>query len=371
MKNWLTQILGLCTAVLLLSSCEKDEDRVVAMPGRETTLSTVVTNVPLTLDDKDKTYVVYSWTPVSYGYAGEVVSYTLEIDKKGNNFATAKPFSTGSAVSKSFTVSEINNLMIDLGAVQNETTKEYSFIELEVRAKAALSGSPTATALAKYTPVAVLAGTPYNANAAIVYPSLWVPGAYQGWAPDKAPTIASGDKDITTRFDGYINFTGAGQPEFKLTDAPAWDKGIYGKGTSTTDDKGVIKGTLVSPGDNITVPEAGYYHVVANLTDKTYELRKTTWAVIGSATAKGWDNETPMTYNATTGVWTVTTALSADGEVKFRANNAWDLDYGDKGADGLLERGADNIKVPGAGNYTITLDLSKGAGNYTYSFKKN
>jgi hypothetical protein len=323
------------------------------------------------LDDANKTFVVYSWTPVSYGYAGEVVSYTLEIDKKGNNFAAAKPYSTGSSVSKSFTVSEINTLMIDMGAVQNENTKEYSPIALEVRAKASLAGSPTADALAKYTPVVALAGTPYNANAAIVYPSLWVPGAYQGWAPDKAPTIASGDKDIKTTFEGYINFTGAGQPEFKLTDAPAWDKGIFGKGTSTTAANGVISGTLVSPGDNITVPEAGYYLVTANLTSSTYTLTKTTWAVIGSATAKGWDADTPMTYNTATGVWTVTTTLSAGGEVKFRANNEWVLDYGDRGADGLLERGADNIKVPGAGNYTITLDLSKGAGNYSYSFKKN
>ncbi len=89
--------------------------------------------------------------------------------------------------------------MIDLGSVQNEKTKEYSPIELEVRAKAALGTSPTATAIAKYSATMALAGTPYNANAAIVYPSLWVPGAYQGWAPDKAPTIASGDKANTTR----------------------------------------------------------------------------------------------------------------------------------------------------------------------------
>jgi hypothetical protein len=279
-------------------------------------------------------------------------------------------FSTGSALTKTFTVSEMNNLLIKLGAQQDETTKEYSPIDIEVRAKAALGNSPTATAIAKYSAITELTAKPYNANAAIVYPSLWVPGAYQGWAPDKAPTIASGDKDNTTTFEGYINFTGAGQPEFKLTDAPAWDKGIYGKGTSSIDDKGVVTGTLVSPGDNITVPEAGYYQVAANLTSNTYRLTKTTWAVIGSATARGWDNETPMTYDAAAGVWTVTTTLSADGEVKFRANNAWDLDYGDRGADGLLERGADNIKVPGAGNYLITLDLSKGAGNYTYSFKK-
>lgn len=229
MKNWLTQILGLCTAVLLLSSCEKDEEQIVAKPGRETTLTTVTTNVPLTLDDKDKTYVVYSWTPVSFGYLGEVVSYTLEIDKKGNEFASAKTYSTGAALTKTFTVSEINSIMIDLGAVQDEKTKEYSPIDLEVRAKAALGTSPTANALAKYSPVTALSGTPYNANAAIVYPSLWVPGAYQGWAPDKAPIVASGDRDIKTKFEGYVNFTGS-DLGFKFTSLAAWSGTNYGKG---------------------------------------------------------------------------------------------------------------------------------------------
>jgi hypothetical protein len=369
MKNWLTQILGLCMAVTLLSSCEKDEEQIVAKPGRETTLTTVSTNVPLTLDDKDKTYVVYSWTPVSFGYLGEVVSYTLEVAKKGNDFAGAKTYQTGSALTKTFTVSEINTLMIDMGAVQDEKTKEYSPIELEVRAKAALGTSPTANDLAKYSAVTTLVGKPYNANAAIVYPSLWVPGAYQGWAPDKAPVIASGDKTNTKTFEGYINFAEAGKLEFKLTDAPAWDKGVFGKATGTTVN-GVTSGTLTSPGDNITVPTTGYYQVKANLTANTFTLTKTTWAVIGSGTAKGWDNETPMTFDAATGVWTITTPLSEGGEIKFRANNSWDLNYGDNKADGLLESGGDNIKVPSAGNYTITLDLSKGAGNYTFTLKK-
>lgn len=184
-----------------------------------------------------------------------------------------------------------------------------------------------------------------------------------GLVPDKASAIASGDKANTTIYEGYINFTGA-DLNFKLTSIPAWSGTNFGKGDADN--------ALSTDGGagNLQVPTPGYYLLKANTEKLTWSAEKTTWAVIGSGTANGWDNETPMTYDAANGIWTVTTALSADGEVKFRANNAWDLDYGDRGANGLLERGADNIKVPGAGNYTITLDLSKGAGNYTYSFKK-
>lgn len=365
MKNWLTQILGLCTAVLLLSSCEKDEDQIVAKPGRDTALSAAVTNVPLTLDDADKTYVVYSWTPVTFGFLGEVVSYSLEVDKKGNEFAAPTVFATGSSPTKTLTVAEVNTIMIDKGAVLNEETGEYSSVELEVRAKAYLGTTPSANALAKYSPVTALSGTPYNSNAAIVYPSLWVPGAYQSWTPATAPIIASGDKANTSTFEGYVNITGA-ELAFKFTSVPAWDGGTnYGKGTATGD-----LSTDAGAG-NLEVLEPGFYWLKANTETLKWSATKTTWSAIGSATANGWASDTPMTYDAATGVWTLTTNLSVGGEMKFRANNDWAINYGDRGADGLLDFDGDNIQVEEAGSYTITLDLSKGAGNYGYTLTKN
>jgi hypothetical protein len=54
--------------------------------------------------------------------------------------------------------------------------------------------------------------------------------------------------------------------------------------------------------------------------------------------------------------------------IKFRANDAWDLNYGDTGADGSLEAGGDNIPIEEAGTYEITLDLSSYP--YTYSLEK-
>jgi uncharacterized protein involved in high-affinity Fe2+ transport len=47
----------------------------------------------------------------------------------------------------------------------------------------------------------------------------------------------------------------------------------------------------------------------------------------------------------------------------------WDLNFGDTGANGSLEFNGDNIKVPSAGNYTITLDLSSPR-NYKYTLTK-
>ena len=75
-----------------------------------------------------------------------------------------------------------------------------------------------------------------------------------------------------------------------------------------------------------------------------------------------------MTYDATKGVWKITLALVA-GDIKFRANDAWDINYGDNGPDGKLELNGANIAVSAAGNYTVTLNLE--VPKYTYSVLKN
>jgi hypothetical protein len=66
-------------------------------------------------------------------------------------------------------------------------------------------------------------------------------------------------------------------------------------------------------------------------------------------------------------VWTVTLNLSAN-DLKVRANDILGLNFGDTGANGSLEFNGENIKVPSAGNYTITtLNLSSPR-NYKYSY---
>ena len=74
---------------------------------------------------------------------------------------------------------------------------------------------------------------------------------------------------------------------------------------------------------------------------------------------QGWDNSTPMTLNAETGEWSITTELAA-GNYKFRANNKWDINLG--GDLNHLTYGGDNITTE-AGTYVITLKLGD-ASNY-------
>ncbi len=187
---------------------------------------------------------------------------------------------------------------------------------------------------------------------------LYVPGDHQGWDPATAPVLASPESDGV--YEGYVNFPGGGG--FKLTVTPDWTNDDYGE-TGT----GMIG---LGMGGNITAPaDAGYYRVGADTNALTWSATKTEWGLIGDAVPPyDWSVDQDLTYDATTDTWSITIALNA-GEYKFRANDGWDIDFGDNGADGSLEYGGSNISLATAGTYTITLDLSGGLGSYTYTIE--
>jgi hypothetical protein len=92
--------------------------------------------------------------------------------------------------------------------------------------------------------------------------------------------------------------------------------------------------------------------------------------LIGDAVpVTGWNSDLDMVFDATAKTWSVTTNLGV-GAVKFRSNHDWAANFGDNGADQVMEYDGANINVTVAGNYTITLDL-RAPWNYTYKLKKN
>ncbi|MBG8554906.1 SusE domain-containing protein [Hymenobacter guriensis] len=364
MKLWLTQILGLCAGVLLLSSCEKDEVRVVAQPGTAAALTASTATVDLAENKAAESAVTFSWTPVNYGYEGQVVTYELQLDKKGNKFAKPQLYAVGSAMKKTFTVAELNTLMLELGLPADATA------EIEARIKTSLGTTGSATSMTRYSAVSTVSGTPYSAGEVVIpYPSVYIPGAHQGWDPASAPKAASvADNKV---YEGYVNFPTANN-EFKFTAAPNWDL-AYGDDGSAATTGGTTTGKLSTTpgGPNLKVPAAGYYLLKADLNTQTWSATRTEWGIIGSATAKGWDGDTPMTYDEANKVWTVTTDLKGGQAMKFRANGNWDINFGDNEPDKILEYGGKDIVVKDDGNYTVTLNLKNGAGNYTYKIRQN
>ncbi len=124
-------------------------------------------------------------------------------------------------------------------------------------------------------------------------------------------------------------------------------------------------GILEANGGNIKVTEEGLYYVNIDLNTgkNTYKIEKRNWSVIGSATAGGWDNDTPMTWDADKKALKVKLDLVA-GELKFRSNKDWTVNLGDKDADAILEQGGNNILIDKDGGYEILLYIDQP--DYTY-----
>lgn len=172
-------------------------------------------------------------------------------------------------------------------------------------------------------------------------PVLYMAGDANGWATN----------DYLAGEDG-VHFTGfmyLNQNGFKFCTQPEWKGTNYGADFNTAADAA-----------NITMTEeAGYYKVDVDLESKSYVLTPiTTIGIIGSASPNGWDSDVDMTYvpyNAETkalGYWEAKDITLASGEIKFRANDNWAINWG--GDTNALTQGGDNISVE-AGTYDIKL----------------
>ena len=172
-------------------------------------------------------------------------------------------------------------------------------------------------------------------------PVLYMAGDANGWATN----------DYLAGEDG-VHFTGfmfLNQNGFKFCTQPEWKGTNYGANFDTAGDAA-----------NITMKEAaGYYKVDVDLETKSYVLTPiTTIGIIGSASPNGWDSDVDMKYvpyNAETkelGYWEIKDVTFTSGEIKFRANDDWAINWG--GDTNALTQGGDNISVD-AGKYDIKL----------------
>lgn len=164
---------------------------------------------------------------------------------------------------------------------------------------------------------------------------LYMKGDANGW--DNFDYLAGTNED-GTKFTGFMYLTQGG---FKFTTAQDWSGTNYGENFSTDGGAGNIV---------MTEPD-GYYKVDVDLSAKTYTLTPITVGIVGSGVGD-WNVDTEMTYNKVSRAWEVSNVELADGEIKFRANHGWDINWG--GDTNSLTQGGANIAVT-AGTYDIKI----------------
>ena len=176
-----------------------------------------------------------------------------------------------------------------------------------------------------------------------------------GWDEDTDMTDAgNGVYTLTTELtDGAVKFRANGN----------WDLNWGGDEFPS--------GTAVVGGNDIMVT-AGTYKITLDIINLTYSFVADTGlsaiGLIGSGAPGGWDapdGDFNLTLNEDSGTWSAVVGLT-DGEVKFRANDAWDLSWGGTDFPSGTATSDNGPNIPTtAGIYVVTFDPATGA----YSFE--
>lgn len=335
--------LSFASLLLIAMSCEND-DFSVATPtggpelltpenGNEYNLSPVDVNAEVT---------TFVWNHADYDIQTEV-NYVIQFALAGTEFATVSEIGPSTQRFRKVTVSELNAVMLQLGAVPFVSTN------VDLRIKAYLGSNESMEMFSNVISVSV---TPFTLD----LPKIAVPGNHQGWNPPTAPLLASSGFGETD-YEGYVWLDGG----YKFVGPDG--SGNFNWGNTDWGDDGSFSGVLVETGESDCTATAGYYRVQANTTTLLYSTTPTVWGIVGAATPGGWDNSTALTYNATSKKWEGVVTMTA-GEFKFRANNAWTINLGGDPAEMTYD--GSNLSVDAGGDYLVELDLSNPR-EYTYT----
>ncbi len=342
-------------AVAVFAACD-DRETVTVGEQKVPNLSgnTAGKSVVITSDKLAQPFDTFKWSEADFGFQSADASYELLIDLAENNFESA--ISLGITDTTTLTVLNdlVNKKLITLGATPGRAVEVNFRVDATIPGEALLSSNLVEVTV---TPFEVV----------IEYPKLYVSSDQNAWAFDDQYLLYSvNDNNI---FEGYMYMAnGTDVCKFKLSTQPNWDSADAIIGDP---DVSGITGTLQVGnwgGNNIIITDApGFYKIEANITALTYRVTKTELAITGDFNSWAFAN---MTYDQTTEFWSFTADFTVGG-FKFIANQDWGFTLGDEGADGILDKGTDgnNIQITEAGNYTVTLDLSKAL--YTYKIVKN
>jgi len=307
------------------------------------------------------TVVTFSWPATNYS-TQVAVTYTLQFDTPADTIGTNNSWSgatnvstTANSLTKAFLGTDFNQLLYQQMSLQADKATP---IIVRLKSDVNQLNSDKSTIKTVYSNVIPMTVTAYQII--VVYPLFNIPGSYQGWNPaDSTPGHIITDLKGNGNYEGYIYVTPSDQ--FKFANG-SWAKN-WG---STESEPAPLTGSLKSSGSNLGgnyVTSAGLYRVSMDFNALTYAVTLTNWAVIGDFNS--WA-DAPMVYNAATKVLTASINFGTGGGFKFRANADWTIQFGM--ANGKLSGSGGNITAP-SGTHIVTLDLSKGAGNYTFGIQ--
>ena len=332
MKKLILKLTYVTALFTFMQSCD-DVERVFYNDAAETVLSLSDDNLTLSDDNGANEILTLTWSDPDYGFDAAAL-YSVQMDVQGGDFSNPQIISVGSSLEKTFTVEELNAKLLSLSMTPAEEGVAI------FRIKATLSEYQEI-----FSNTVNLNVTPYSSlldlstNLGVVGSA--TPG---GWGNENIPDL----KFYTTATtDVYVAYVTLRNGEIKFRNNNDWSENWGDDGND---------GTLDSYGANIPV-SAGTYKIEVNFSSMTYIMEAYSWGLVGSATPNQWNGPDLMLhYNSYQDDWRAVVTLG-EGEVKFRFNNDWGLNYGDDGADGSMEANGANISVS-SGHYLVSMNLN-------------
>ncbi|HEX3024064.1 MAG TPA: SusF/SusE family outer membrane protein [Chitinophagaceae bacterium] len=283
-KKRIKNIYAFFICAILFWACKKTEDFSaynLNVPLKATaTDSTVVLNE----SNKNNTATTFNWTSGTNHGTGSSISYTLQIDKKGNHFASALKNNLGTATyTSAYTVDALNTILLNYFGASPNTA-----IQLEARIVDSISG---AAVKGDTSNVISLTFTPYQP----VSKTLYIIGdaTSTGWNANTAAALAL---DATT--PGLFTYQGILNPgHFKFITTPGSFIPSYNMGTDSL--HVVLRNSFTDPDKQFTIYNTNVYNVSINII--TLQINITTVAaplysklwIVGDATPNGWNINSP------------------------------------------------------------------------------
>ncbi|MCW3807504.1 SusF/SusE family outer membrane protein [Plebeiibacterium marinum] len=354
--------------ILSLSGCQEDYEAEVST-GKIIELSASASDMVLTQAESFNTAITFNWTTGSNQGTGASISYVLEMDKAGNNFASAKVYDFGKQVyEKSISVEDLNEMANDLWSVQYGQS-----IDLEARVTAKIADEAVMDDVSSVVPFTVQTFQPVTETLYIVGSATPV-----GWNISEAiALVPDNDEPWVFVYEGQLT---PGNFKFPVNRDESWSQDFY---TQDPADAELMVFNEGGSGDDVQweIIEGSPYLVTVDLLELTISVEKqigppyTNIFIIGDASPNGWNIGSPMgfTQNAEDPFVFTYEAQLNPGELKFSTYkgdwcdgdwlNATQADQALDATDYVVRHGCDGddfkwrVTDETAGRYLITINL--------------
>jgi starch-binding outer membrane protein SusE/F len=327
-------------------------------PSKLVSQNTSVTGTPGTSTNPSNRF---TWTAAFPGYTG-VITYVLEYDSSGKNFANPKQiagYGGPSVFTATLTQADMNTTALASGIAIGATGK------VEYRVKATTAGGAIAYSTA--VPVTITTFSPVPANLFIVGDA-----TLGGWDNPVPVPSQQFTKIDSYKFSITLGLNG-GKSYLFLPENGNWGKkyGFIGANNANN----VNGDDFKAEGGDMKAPAAtGVYKIVVDFQTNKWTVTPvavpTNLYIVGDATAGGWNNPVPVPSQQFTQLDTytfglVTTLTTGKSFLLLPVNGSWDKKYGGSSDGSTLSRLLADGDVPGSntpapsatGQYLITVNF--------------